>query len=518
MRLRTGLLAAVFVLAAVAATAVPAPTAQAAARSYDAVIDVTFPTRPDARFTDTYDACRDGCARVHMAADIMGEKMWPLYATVDGVVCRLDDGEEDHYGRHLTLCGDDDRQYRYLHINNDTPGTDDGKAALRQVFGPGIREGVRVARGQLLAYMGDSGNAEWAGAQLHLDVFDDRVTDPYGENRINIYPSLVAALGRRDVADGSVTQGDPVERVSGEDRVATAIRLARSAPVASDTIVLARADDPTDALVAGPLAGVLDAPVLITAPDRLDPRVLDEIRRRDASEVVVVGVAPTADVIASLRAAGLDVTRIAGTDRFTTADTVARAVWDATGAGPGARTALLALGEHPIPSRQWPDAMVGSYLGAATGQPVLLTGPDGLPADTAELLGTVHALTVIGGTVAIPGEVVAGLDASVRRLAGEDRYATAVQVLEHLASRVSVDVEQVWAATGTNWPDAITAGPAVAARGEALVLIDGSGSGFSTATSAWMQRHADATTAGRVIGGTVAVVGDALTTFSRDLT
>ena len=114
--------------------------------------------------------------------------------TAESAPLLLDDGEEDSYGRHITLCGDDGREYRYLHLNNDTPGTDDGAAGLEHVFAPGIRQGLRVARGQHIAYMGDSGNAEATAPHLHLDVFDDAVLDPYGDNRINPYPSLMAAL------------------------------------------------------------------------------------------------------------------------------------------------------------------------------------------------------------------------------------------------------------------------------------------------------------------------------------
>ena len=636
------LLATVLAVASLSAT-VPAASA-APSGDYQQVLDITFPTRPDAWFSDSYDACRDGCARQHKAADLMGHKMWPLYATVDGVVCRIDEGAEDHYGRHLTLCGVDGREYRYLHLNNDTPGTDDGAAGLEHVYAPGIRQGLRVARGQLLAYMGDSGNSEGTAPHLHLDIFDDDVVDPYGDNRINPYPSLRSALSRGDVADGSVVHSDPVDRVRGEDRVATAIELSRARPVASDTVVLARADDPTDALVAGPLAGVLEAPVLITAPDRLDPRVLDEIQRRKATTVVVVGVAPGSGVIQPLRDAGLAVERLAGEDRFGTADVVAEAVWAATGATGGvavpegeghvdgtpvdavrepalvvrpddrrgaaslldgatvagsvaiemdagaaldvsrvvfrvdgeavgeerqapydmlgsahgdrprlldtrelangtytvtatverwgeptleleatvtvangsARTALLALGEHPVASRQWPDAMVGSYLGAATSRPVLLTGPEALPAGTAALLDAVD-VTVIGGTVAIPDDVIRGLDVR-ERLSGADRYATATAVVDRLHRSGAVSTEHVWGATGTNWPDAITAGPVVAALGQALVLIDGSGNGFATATSAWLHRVAETSEFGQVIGGTDAVVDRAVTAFGLDLT
>ena len=116
-------------------------------------------------------------------------------------------------------------------------------------------------------------------------------------------------------------------------------------------------------------------------------------------------------------------------ERWSAPDTVVTATVTVVEAS-GQRTALLALGDNPDPTRQWPDAMVGSYYGAATGQPVLLTGPDAVPATTADLLDDV-AVTVIGGPVAIADRVVRGLDVA-ERLEGDTRYGTAVAVTERL--------------------------------------------------------------------------------------
>lgn len=52
-------------------------------------------------------------------------------------------------------------------------------------------------------------------------------------------------------------------RLAGTDRVHTAGELSRTFP-AADTVLIARADDYPDALAGGPLAGAVDAPVLLT--------------------------------------------------------------------------------------------------------------------------------------------------------------------------------------------------------------------------------------------------------------
>ncbi|MBW3661799.1 MAG: cell wall-binding repeat-containing protein [Actinobacteria bacterium] len=323
-RLATALLATL----ATAASSTPFAAPALASEDYQQVIDATFPTDPQVRFSDTYDACRSDCARVHKATDLMGERMYPLYAMVEGEICGIDDGAEDDHGRHITVCGDDGRRYRYLHLNNDTPGTDDNAAGLEHVYAPGMRRGVRVARGQHIAYMGDSGNAEDTAPHLHLDIFDDRVVDPYGDHRVNPYPTLLAALSRGDIPDGTSFHADAAERVAGEDRIGTSIELARSRFDAAEVALLAPWDSPGEAIVAGPLAAALEAPVLVTHRDRLDPRVADELAALGVTQVYLVG-----DLLDGIELDLDVVTRLGGGDLFVTAAAVADEVWRLQGAG-----------------------------------------------------------------------------------------------------------------------------------------------------------------------------------------
>jgi murein DD-endopeptidase MepM/ murein hydrolase activator NlpD len=170
---------------------------------YMAVIDLTFPTDPDrTHFTDTYDAPRSG-GRVHKATDIMGSKMLPIHAAVGGTIIRMP-MVDDQYGYRIAIRGDDGRTYSYVHLNNDTPGTDDDAAGPEYAYAPGLAQGDRVERGQHIGYMGDSGNAKGTTPHLHLSIADPDVTDPYGTDLLNPYPSLKAALARGDVPTGEV--------------------------------------------------------------------------------------------------------------------------------------------------------------------------------------------------------------------------------------------------------------------------------------------------------------------------
>jgi hypothetical protein len=181
-----------------ALSALPAPLAGAAPMAaYDDVIDLTFPTDPArVTFSNDYDAARSG-GRVHMATDIMGPKLTPIFAAVGGLVTKMVQ-VDDQYGYRLTVEGDDGRSYSYLHINNDSPGSDDGAGTPAQAYAPGVALNGRVERGQHIAWIGDSGNAESTASHLHLSITDSNVTDPYGSHYVNPYPSLVDAKARGD--------------------------------------------------------------------------------------------------------------------------------------------------------------------------------------------------------------------------------------------------------------------------------------------------------------------------------
>lgn len=188
------------------ATTARAPGARAADDHRQAV-DISFPVAGSVWFSDDYVAQRGNGARRHQATDIFSAKGTPLHAAADGVVCRLEgaSGPMPSYGYLLAICGDDGRQYGYHHLNNDRPGTDDGLGGPTRAFAAGIREGQRVSRGQLVGYLGDSGNAEDTPPHLHFVVMDPRLRDPrlepdpWIQGRVNPYASLVAAQRRGDV-------------------------------------------------------------------------------------------------------------------------------------------------------------------------------------------------------------------------------------------------------------------------------------------------------------------------------
>lgn len=445
--------------------------------SYTEAIDITFPTEPSVKFSDDYHAPRSG-GRVHRATDLLGPKGTKLYAARAGTVCFITgyDALAPSYGVMLTICGDDGRKYDYIHVNNDTPGTDDAQGGPEFAFAPGLHRGGQVDRGQWIAIMGDSGNAENTTPHLHFEIEDPAIVDPYGTNQRNPYNSLKAALERNDVPAEHGPPGlDAVVRLGGSDRVATAIQLSARWQQAS-AVVLASGDRIPDSLAAGPLAAVAKGPVLLNLGSRLDPRVASELRRLRPTWIVLVG-GPTAlsnqtdaDVRAAVTTARVD--RIFGTDRFATAAAVARTVWASTSS---ARSAVIALGDHADPARAWPDALTAGWLGALTHRPVLLTAPDSAPQATLDALKGLGSAVVVGGEAPVPVSVFSRLDQTVgtlTRLAGPDRYATAIKVAE-AGLKTGATLTHVRAVTGRGPGDALAAGAAAADEKAVMVLVDG---------------------------------------------
>jgi hypothetical protein len=151
---------------------------------------IVLPVQGSFSYSDDFGDPRSG-GRTHEGNDLMVPKLRPLLAAADARVRRvnIDDGANE--GNMLTLRDDDGWEYRYIHINNDTPGTDDGANPLEHAFAAGIEVGARVTAGQVVAFAGDSGNAEGTSSHLHFEI-----RQPDG-TPVNPYPSLRIAQGFR---------------------------------------------------------------------------------------------------------------------------------------------------------------------------------------------------------------------------------------------------------------------------------------------------------------------------------
>ena len=152
---------------------------------------IAFPVLGPVRYSNGWGDCRDGCVRRHQGTDMIGVRMQPLLAAVDGTITRIRHENVGKAGSIVTVRDADGWTYNYFHVNNDTPGSDDGAAAAEWQVAPQLSVGSTVQAGQVIAYMGDSGNAEGSVPHLHFEIRQP------GGTPVNPYPSLMAAQQRQ---------------------------------------------------------------------------------------------------------------------------------------------------------------------------------------------------------------------------------------------------------------------------------------------------------------------------------
>ena len=162
----------------------------------------------------------------------------------------------------------------------------------------------------------------------------------------------------------------------------------------------------------------------------------------------------------------------AGADRYVTAALLAGAAVQAGGSGD---TVLVASGETQV------DAVAAAGLAGAIGAPIVLTRRDTLPLVTSRFI-TEHSpgrVVILGGPAAVSDAVAQRIERlsvapEVTRLAGADRYATAVAIAHEIGAPAAEWCgefgETLLLAGGTAIADAVAAGPLAYAHAAPLLL------------------------------------------------
>ena len=171
------------------------------------IYEMVFPVLGENDYDDTWGACRGrGCRRKHKGTDIMADKMVPVVAVASGTVGWIS-SERNRECCSLEIVHDDGWSSWYVHLNNDRPGTDDGRG---WGIAPGIAGGVRVEAGELIGWVGDSGNAETTPPHLHFELQTPE------DEEINPYPHLIAA--EQAAAEAAAAEAAAAEAAADADR------------------------------------------------------------------------------------------------------------------------------------------------------------------------------------------------------------------------------------------------------------------------------------------------------------
>lgn len=178
--------AAAALLALALAGCSPKPLGRRPAPTGPAERSIVFPLAAEVSFRDTFGAPRSG-GRTHQGQDLMAPKGLGVVAVADGTITWMKHTTAGNAGNYLVLTDSDGWEYWYIHLNNDTPGTDDGLNRYDQAFADGIRKGQKVKKGEIIGWVGDSGNAESTSPHLHFEIHDP------SDVAVNGFNSLAAA-------------------------------------------------------------------------------------------------------------------------------------------------------------------------------------------------------------------------------------------------------------------------------------------------------------------------------------
>ncbi|MEG3090764.1 M23 family metallopeptidase [Sphingomonas sp. PB1R3] len=152
----------------------PAPKASGVAGGSAALV-MPVAGFPVARLNHDWGDARDGGARRHMGLDIMAPSGTPVVAAFGGTVEKL---FESGRGGHTLYIRSPDRRWTlyYAHLRG---------------YAPGLAEGQRVDQGQVVGFVGDSGNAGAGNTHLHFAVHWMRAGDGWWQGEaVDPYPLL----------------------------------------------------------------------------------------------------------------------------------------------------------------------------------------------------------------------------------------------------------------------------------------------------------------------------------------
>jgi hypothetical protein len=144
---------------------------------------IVFPVVGKAQYVDDFGAPRAGGA--HQGNDIMAAKRSPAVAAEAGKVKYWTTSASA--GCMLYLYGDSGTTYLYIHLNNDITLRNDNRGKCVKGTAYTVKNGAKVAAGQQIGYVGDSGDANGGASHLHFEVH------PGGGKAVSPYPYLQKA-------------------------------------------------------------------------------------------------------------------------------------------------------------------------------------------------------------------------------------------------------------------------------------------------------------------------------------
>ncbi len=263
-----------------------------------------------------------------------------------------------------------------------------------------------------------------------------------------------------------------VERIYGQDRVNTAIAIAKATYKDKvSKVILAASDNYPDALAGSVLAYKEKAPILLVGKNAEDQEKVIAYMKENmdsAGSVYILGGTSSVsnEMEEKVNTAGFrNISRIGGADRYETAVKIA----DTIGVKEGTPV-IIVSGDN------YPDAISVSSTAAANGYPIFMVSKDEIPDVVKKEISAIKPSKVY--IIGLQGAVGTGVEqqltkasvdkTNIVRIGGQDRYETSLNVAKYF----NTSVEKVSVASGENFPDAL-AGSSYAANNKSPIILIG---------------------------------------------
>jgi peptidoglycan LD-endopeptidase LytH len=166
-------------MSAAPAAVPPAAADELAALSAALVVPVAGVERW--QLQDTYTDARSG-GRTHDAIDILAPRGTPVLSATDGRLLRMFDSKP---GGLMVYATDPTERFILLYGHLDS-------------YAPGLQDGMPLRRGQVIGYVGTTGNAAPDTPHLHFGILrGDPAVAWFEGTAVNPYPLLVPGGSRR---------------------------------------------------------------------------------------------------------------------------------------------------------------------------------------------------------------------------------------------------------------------------------------------------------------------------------
>ena len=261
----------------------------------------------------------------------------------------------------------------------------------------------------------------------------------------------------------------PVDKLIGDNRYKTAIKVSQAGWSKADTVIVVNRFATTEGVIATPLATTYNAPILLTNNNSTPDYVINELKRLNVKNIIVVGNESQvgSGAINALKKSGASITRIGGNNITEISLNIAKAIDEKH----DVNKVYVANG-----SNGQIDALTIAAKAGEDKQPIILTQKNSINSSVYNWLKSesLSDAYVIGGENVVSKDVlnkidgIVSADVSKNRVYGSDRHETNAAVINKFYHDKNLNA--LFVAKSNELVDAMTCGPLAATKKSPILI------------------------------------------------